>query len=254
MRLRRIIEHLGAQHWTAIWIDLVIVVVGVFIGIQVSNWNQTRADRQREHLLLADLRVELAESIRQTEIRQRAFEQIAHSGTRAMAFLDAAQPCGDQCWPVIVDFFHASQWQSLPVGLPTYDEMRRNGWPRQRKIVDAVEAYLRQARQVASPLQQPPAYRAQVRGLIPLPIHEPYWTTCFQLTNGEESYVQDCPQGVAPEISAAGVAAIVNDPGIRRSLTEWTGFTQGYYRSLGSQNDAANQALALIDAELAKER
>jgi len=254
MRLRRIIEHLSEQHWTAIWIDLVIVVVGVFIGIQVSNWNQTRADSQREHLLLVDLRVELAESIRQTEIRQRAFEQIARSGTRAVAFLDAGQPCGEQCWPVIVDFFHASQWQVLPVGLPTYDEMRRNGWPRQRKIVDAVEAYLRQSRQIAAPLQQPPAYRAQVRGLIPLPIHEPYWTTCFELSNGEEAYVQDCPQGVAPEISAAGVAAIVKDPGIHRTLTEWIGFTQGYSRTLGGQNDAAKQALALIDAELAKER
>jgi len=254
MRLRRVIEHLKAQHWTAVWIDLVIVVVGVFIGIQVSNWNQTRAERQREHLLLVDLRSEMAESIRQTEIRQRAFEQVARSGARAVAFLDAGQSCGDQCWPVIVDFFHASQWQSMPVGLPTYDEMRRNGWPRQRRIVDAVEAYLRQARQVAVPLQQPPAYRAQVRGLIPLPIHEPYWTTCFQLSNGEEAYVQDCPQGVAPAISAAGIAAIVNDQGIRRSLTEWTGFTQGFYRSLDSQNDAAEQALVLIDVELARER
>jgi hypothetical protein len=253
MRLRRIIEHLGAQHWTAVWIDLVIVVVGVFIGIQVSNWNQARADRQREHLLLVDLRAEMAESIRQTGIRQRAFAQIARSGTRALGFLDAGQSCGEQCWPVIVDFFHASQWQSMPVGLPTYDEMRRNGWPRQRRIVDAVEAYLRQSRQIAVPLQQPPAYRARVRGLIPLPIHEPYWTTCFQLTNGEESYVQDCPQAVTPSISAAGVAAIVKDAEIHRSLTEWTGFTQGFYRTLEGQNDASKQALVLIDAELAKE-
>jgi hypothetical protein len=254
MRLRRIIEHLKTQHWTAVWIDLVIVVVGVFIGIQVSNWNQARADRQREHLLLVDLRAEMAESIRQTEIRQRAFGQVARSGTRAVAFLDAGQSCGDQCWPVIVDFFHASQWQSFAVALPTYDEMRRNGWPHQRPIVDAVEAYLRQARQIAAPLQQPPAYRAQVRGLIPLPIHKPYWTTCFELTNGEEVYVQDCPQGVAPEISAAGVAAIVKDPEIHRTLTEWTGFTEGYTGTLEGQNAAAKKALALIDAELAKER
>lgn len=254
MRLRRIIEHLSAQHWTAIWIDLVIVVVGVFVGIQVSNWNQVRADRQREHLLLVDLRAELAESIRQTEVRQRAFGQIARSGKQAVAFLDAGQSCGDQCWPVIIDFFHASQWQLPPVGLLTYEELRRNGWPRQRRIVDAVEAYLRRARTAAIPLQQPPAYRAQVRGLIPLPIHEPYWTTCIDWTNSEETYLQDCPQGVAPEISAAGVAAIVKDPDIRRSLTEWTGFTQRFSGTLERQRAAAKQALVLIDAELAKER
>ena len=39
MLLRRFIEHVRKQEWTAIAIDFVIVVVGVFIGIQVANWN-----------------------------------------------------------------------------------------------------------------------------------------------------------------------------------------------------------------------
>lgn len=42
MLLRRITEHVKAQNWTAVFIDLVIVVVGVFIGIQVANWNEVR--------------------------------------------------------------------------------------------------------------------------------------------------------------------------------------------------------------------
>lgn len=45
MILRRVIAHVRKQEWTAIWIDLIIVVVGVFIGIQVANWNEARADR-----------------------------------------------------------------------------------------------------------------------------------------------------------------------------------------------------------------
>lgn len=251
MILRRVTAHVREQAWTAIAIDLVIVVAGVFIGIQVSNWNDARTAREREQALLVDLRAELADSIQQTQIKQRAFEQVNRSSTRAVAFLDAGRSCNDQCWPVIVDFFHASQWQAMIVGLPTYDEMRRNGWPRQRKIVDAVEAYLRHAEQVAVPLQQPPAYRARVRGLIPLSIHAPYWTTCFELTNGEEAYIEDCPQGVAPAISTAGVSAIVRDPEIHRQLTEWAGFTAGMIASFAGKNVAAEHALELIDAELA---
>ena len=42
MLLRRITEHVRAQNWFAVGIDFVIVVVGVFIGIQVSNWNDKR--------------------------------------------------------------------------------------------------------------------------------------------------------------------------------------------------------------------
>lgn len=42
MILRRVIEHFRKQEWTAIAIDFVIVVAGVFVGIQVSNWNAAR--------------------------------------------------------------------------------------------------------------------------------------------------------------------------------------------------------------------
>ncbi len=42
MILRRVIEHVRQQQWTAVGIDFCIVVVGVFIGIQVSNWNDER--------------------------------------------------------------------------------------------------------------------------------------------------------------------------------------------------------------------
>jgi hypothetical protein len=54
--LRRIVEHLKTQNWTAVGLDLGIVVVGVFIGTQVSNWNQERLDRRDTERLLLELR------------------------------------------------------------------------------------------------------------------------------------------------------------------------------------------------------
>jgi hypothetical protein len=45
MILRRIIQHFRKQEWTAIVIDFVIVVFGVFVGLQVSNLNEARANR-----------------------------------------------------------------------------------------------------------------------------------------------------------------------------------------------------------------
>ena len=52
MILRRIAEHVKAQNWFAVAIDFVIVVIGVFIGIEVSNWNAAHADRNREQVLI----------------------------------------------------------------------------------------------------------------------------------------------------------------------------------------------------------
>jgi len=55
MILRRVIEHFRKQEWTAIFLDFVIVVAGVFIGIQVSNWNAAMAAAQSESKLVARL-------------------------------------------------------------------------------------------------------------------------------------------------------------------------------------------------------
>jgi hypothetical protein len=46
MILRRVVAHVRNQEWAAIAIDFVIVVLGVFIGIQVANWNTDRQNRQ----------------------------------------------------------------------------------------------------------------------------------------------------------------------------------------------------------------
>jgi hypothetical protein len=58
MILRRVIAHFRKQEWTAIFIDLVIVVFGVFIGIQVANWNEARHAQIAEAALLDRLETE----------------------------------------------------------------------------------------------------------------------------------------------------------------------------------------------------
>lgn len=65
MLYRRFMIHLKDQNWTAVLLDFFIVVFGVFIGIQVNNWNQTRIDfrEEREYLelLIRDLENDLGQ-------------------------------------------------------------------------------------------------------------------------------------------------------------------------------------------------
>ena len=48
MLLRSITKHVKDQNWFAVFIDFLIVVVGVFIGIQVANWNTERIAQENE--------------------------------------------------------------------------------------------------------------------------------------------------------------------------------------------------------------
>ena len=59
MLLHRVIEHVREQNWTAIGIDFVIVVIGVFVGIQVANWNASLADERRGRAYAARLAADL---------------------------------------------------------------------------------------------------------------------------------------------------------------------------------------------------
>ena len=59
MMFRRVSANLRAQNWTAIGIELIIVVIGVFIGMQVSNWNQERAAKAETHRMVAQLKPQL---------------------------------------------------------------------------------------------------------------------------------------------------------------------------------------------------
>jgi hypothetical protein len=59
MILHRIAQHMKQQHWTGVFIDLAIVVLGVYIGLQANNWNAARVASQNERFILRELRSHL---------------------------------------------------------------------------------------------------------------------------------------------------------------------------------------------------
>ena len=45
MILQRLATAIRKQDWFTVIIETLIVVFGVFIGLQVNNWNEARKDR-----------------------------------------------------------------------------------------------------------------------------------------------------------------------------------------------------------------
>tara|TARA_R110000744_G_scaffold155305_3_gene270543 strand:- start:1755 stop:2495 length:741 start_codon:yes stop_codon:yes gene_type:complete len=60
MILRRVIAHVKNQEWTAIAIDFLIVVLGVFVATQVASWNETRKGKELEQQYLMRLHGEVS--------------------------------------------------------------------------------------------------------------------------------------------------------------------------------------------------
>jgi hypothetical protein len=110
MFLRRMIDHVRSLHWTMIAIDFVIVVVGVFIGMQVNNWNEARQEHQRAALLLNTLRVSLHDY-------DRTIAELSKRATDGLAAFRQARARGEQPPPYFLrtrgsDMPPNSAWQA----------------------------------------------------------------------------------------------------------------------------------------------
>jgi hypothetical protein len=81
MLLRRVIEHVKTQNWFAVGVDFVIVVAGVFIGLQVQQWNEARKDAVQHEKLLE----RLGEEFRDLEPVAAELVAFLHSSRKSTA-------------------------------------------------------------------------------------------------------------------------------------------------------------------------
>ena len=127
MLLRSVMRHVRDQNWVAVGLDFLIVVVGVFIGIQVANWNEMRRERLEEQRILARLQVEVDALI---EV-QRA--ELAETAERALLLIPV-QPVlfgqeppreltGDECGAIVSSHIYRRPTDQVPV----LDEIRETG-------------------------------------------------------------------------------------------------------------------------------
>ncbi|WP_425411071.1 hypothetical protein [Hyphococcus sp.] len=90
MLLRRITEHVKTQNWTAVALDFVIVVVGVFIGIQVANWNAAREQRTQEAVYLQRLAQDFALITENLETGLTASRASVEAGQVLLDYIEAS--------------------------------------------------------------------------------------------------------------------------------------------------------------------
>jgi hypothetical protein len=127
MNLRRVIEHVKAQHWGAVAIDFVIVVLGVFMGLQVQEWNAARGHRVAEIGYLDSMEADVAYSIDSLERMLTSME--SQQAARAALYEYSVDP-GATLAPdardrlVAVGLFYLPQ---LDISQVTFEALKSSG-------------------------------------------------------------------------------------------------------------------------------
>lgn len=124
MLLRRFMKHLASEDWVAVGLDVIVVVIGIFLGMQVNEWNNNRHLRGIETELLRSLEVDihaskqhLAERLVRIGKQRAGLELIlsrASSGFDGVGDIDAAEAIHNGLNSAAI----------LPVQLRTYEDLK----------------------------------------------------------------------------------------------------------------------------------
>ncbi len=94
MILARLKNAIREQNWFAVVLEVLIVVVGVVIGFQVTAWGNERANLAEEQELLRGLQAEFAEVVVDLEEQVEKHRRIERAVSTTLESMDRAQRAG----------------------------------------------------------------------------------------------------------------------------------------------------------------
>jgi hypothetical protein len=107
MILRRLVTALSKQSWLTLVLELVVVVVGIFLGLQVDSWNDARKDRVLEQQYLASLKADFQADIEELDEAIALAKSRAQLGRLLISSIDTDRVEGDPnefIWAVYSSF------------------------------------------------------------------------------------------------------------------------------------------------------
>jgi len=89
MILRRFTEHLKEQNWFAVGLEVIVVIVGIFLGMQVTDWNENRKDHNDGQDFISRIHNEVL-AVEQTSnrVRERRLNLISPLDSAAVIIFD----------------------------------------------------------------------------------------------------------------------------------------------------------------------
>lgn len=189
MILRRLLQHLKGQNWTAVGLNFAVVVLGVFVALAVNSAVDRERERRATYAALEGLRSDIAADLTQWERQYARLEAQSESYRRLMDFLQGTGPITD-AYQFVEDVQDISTYLTMDFNDTALEELINTGDLRylsNRKLRDALfdyrllerrirefdplhrsyflEVYERHASQVAGGLSLPNRYRVLGGGM-----------------------------------------------------------------------------------------
>ncbi|MGN6728634.1 MAG: DUF6090 family protein [Rhodanobacteraceae bacterium] len=218
--LRRIVSGFRRQDWTAVAIELVVVVVGVFMGVQASNWNEQRETDQRAAVFTDRLKSDLREEAWGYEYYIEYYREVLANAEATVDALTGSKPLSDEA--LLIDAYRASQFHESIRRRATFDELTSTGeigLVRDRALRElAMRTYKASAFDDIVREGKTSRYRAAFRMAIPYDVQRKLAQTCGDRVVRPGDYKgilhsldYPCSTGLPADVIAENVAILRGD-------------------------------------------
>jgi hypothetical protein len=223
MIFKRAVANLRAQNWLAITIELAIVIIGVFVGTQVANWNEQRIEDLETRRLLTQLKPEV-QNLLKSYSSARSYYDVTR-GYSATAFEGWRRNPKVSDRDFVIAAYQASQiagigtnnadWAAIfgADGLRTIDDPVIRGSLSYLMTSDTTTI---DAEAVDTP------YRQKVRSVIPVEIQDAIRAECGDRNRPNDPQILDLPKNcdlvIAPVDAAEAAAALRARPQLTDDL------------------------------------
>lgn len=255
MILRRLTENLRAQNWTAITIEFLIVVIGVFIGTQVSNWNQERLEKRETEQMLVNLMPELQSQLEFFDSVRTYYGTTRQYADQALAAWNDDPKVTDEQF--VIAAYQASQISGIGTNAENWaltfggEQLRHISDPKIRRGIELVLTSDYEpvgVNAVASP------YREQVRRVIPIHVQDDIRRECgdHNATGSSGFIMVLLPKTCALRIPPAEAAKIAADLRRRPDLAKELNWHLAATAAFLANADILEQTIRNFQSEMAK--
>ena len=226
MALGKLAARLRSHDWMAALIELLIVILGILIALQVSTWNQERLDRRRLDSYYRRISAELQADMLRIGRTRVFWKQVSDYGLGAIAHAERGELVQGSAWKTVLAYYQASQIMPFELENTSFAEMRDAGdlslIPDEGLRKDLANYYRLTGEGItAQVLHHDPVYRMQVRGLTSTAVQKYIWAHCFRQLGGVYQELIDCPSPVSEAEASSQLQVYRSAPDLLQNLRYW---------------------------------
>lgn len=255
IRQNLIMENKTSKYFKYALGEIVLVVIGILIALQINNWNQNRISKQLEtkyyERLLEDVKEE-------REILQASIaycEQVSHHAKKAVTVFENSEDIIQDPIQNLIDMYQASQLHDPNSASSTYKELIASGQInliQNENLKTALIRYFEIEWDQTAVFKLQNKYRENLRGKMPDVIQTEIRTNCgdiyFKVRNGYEvALPKTCEVDIDADLALSVVDVLKKDESLRNDLRFLIGNEIARYGVLNSTNTQLKDLIELLE-------